>query len=819
MNENMSKIFMSYRRNDSATIAARIYDRLVAQFGRNAIFKDVDAIAPGSNFLAGINEAIAQSAVALIIIGPHWLDASDDRGRRRLDNPDDIVRLEIAAALSRGIPIVPVFVGDASSPSLNDLPPSLRPLVNYSGLPVRYGPDFNRDMKAMLAAIEQLLVADRGAQREGPAREARYGSHAGGLTAIVAWLLELLVAIKRLLLRPLGSARIVSRRTLSSDPATSIRRGETDMTDAVKSPAWSDYAPSQPRSSEPISFTSYYPKEVAPREWVPLLVFATADEPSAQEQAHAEAQREVRTWQQAHPEDEIRETPPIPGGRAIARGELLRVVPEMEGFRFNPPFMTLAWEERWHKLPFRMIADTARPGHAVNGGVMIFIGPLLLAEVPMSVYVDLPGARSRESTTMASATAAGFHKIFASYSHADTDVVLAYKAVVETTGDQYLMDVLTLRSGERWDERLPQLIDEADIFQLFWSERASRSTNVQQEWKHALTLNRERFIRPLYWTNTLYQPVPDELYHLHFSRFDLQPFGQPIRGTTDEERAESEKQARLEAFELARAHRERDARERAPIVPMPMQAPRVRRAARPNPLIGLVASLMLIVAAAGVIFSTGRIGPGQHQPTPTVDTSTTQTALTIQVTAYARQATATAFVSHIYSAPLPGPCDPSGWVLREGSAPFSGTMSCTAEGMQVVGSALAQFTGYAGNTTYPSSYSVSVDVLVGPGGCPVVGGDFGPQQYPYWESMCATKKWATFEDHDTVRRTGPVPESPSYRLSLLVESGTLTFSIDGEQVDTIPLTAARMQTTGVFIGQFAKTGTCSFKNFVFTPLL
>ena len=92
-----------------------------------------------------------------------------------------------------------------------------------------------------------------------------------------------------------------------------------------------------------------------------------------------------------------------------------------------------------------------------------------------------------------------YRKIFPSYSHADRAIVDGFAEVVRTLGDQYLQDVVAIRAGERWRARLPQLIEEADIFQLFWSSNSMRSPYCQEEWEHALSLRRPFFVRPFYW--------------------------------------------------------------------------------------------------------------------------------------------------------------------------------------------------------------------------------------------------------------------------------------------------------------------------------
>ena len=107
----MAKVFISYRRTDSSQIVGRIDDRLEAALGRKNVFRDLDSIHGGANFVGKINEAINQTDVALIVIGLHWIDATDDKGNRRLDNPRDFVRLEVEAALNRDSCRIRVSVG------------------------------------------------------------------------------------------------------------------------------------------------------------------------------------------------------------------------------------------------------------------------------------------------------------------------------------------------------------------------------------------------------------------------------------------------------------------------------------------------------------------------------------------------------------------------------------------------------------------------------------------------------------------------------------------------------------------------------------
>jgi len=128
-----TKIFISYRRDDSSANAGRLYDRLADAFGAENIFMDVDSISFGLDFAEAIGRAVASCDVLLAIIGPEWLTISE-RGRRRLDDPDDFVRLEIEAALERNVRVVPVLVDEAELPSREELPESLQALVRRQTL-------------------------------------------------------------------------------------------------------------------------------------------------------------------------------------------------------------------------------------------------------------------------------------------------------------------------------------------------------------------------------------------------------------------------------------------------------------------------------------------------------------------------------------------------------------------------------------------------------------------------------------------------------------------------------------------------------------
>jgi hypothetical protein len=149
-------IFVSYRRQDSADVTGRIYDRLVRHFDKAQVFKDVDSIPLGVDFREHLGNVVGQCDVLLAVVGDSWL-AADSTGRRRVDDTKDFVRIEIEAALQRKIPVIPLLVRGASVPSENDLPASLAQLSYRNGIAVRPDPDFHRDMDRLIAGLEGHL--------------------------------------------------------------------------------------------------------------------------------------------------------------------------------------------------------------------------------------------------------------------------------------------------------------------------------------------------------------------------------------------------------------------------------------------------------------------------------------------------------------------------------------------------------------------------------------------------------------------------------------------------------------------------------------
>jgi hypothetical protein len=151
-----SKVFISYRRDDSAGVTGRIYDRLTKRFGQDAIYLDVAAIPLGVNFEAHIQQVLKECVAQAVIIGPNWLDMRDSAGVRRLDKPDDYVRMEVEQGLKSGLVVIPLLVDSAAMPTADQLPSTLRELPLRNAWPIRHT-DFDHDIDVVIAAIEEQL--------------------------------------------------------------------------------------------------------------------------------------------------------------------------------------------------------------------------------------------------------------------------------------------------------------------------------------------------------------------------------------------------------------------------------------------------------------------------------------------------------------------------------------------------------------------------------------------------------------------------------------------------------------------------------------
>jgi tetratricopeptide (TPR) repeat protein len=157
-------IVISYRRADSASTAGRIFDELVSRFGKEHVFIDIDNIPLGIDYRTYIAEVLSKTGVLLAVIGPGWLG---DKQRRRIDSPDDLVRIEIQTALQIGVPIIPVVVDYASMPRREDLPEGIEELAFRNAAEVSPGGDFHVHMDRLAQGIKAILYGETSSVNNG----------------------------------------------------------------------------------------------------------------------------------------------------------------------------------------------------------------------------------------------------------------------------------------------------------------------------------------------------------------------------------------------------------------------------------------------------------------------------------------------------------------------------------------------------------------------------------------------------------------------------------------------------------------------------
>jgi YVTN family beta-propeller protein len=149
-------IFVSYRRKDTAHVAGRIADRLIAHLPDRRVFLDVDSVGAGADFVEAVTNAVLSSDVVLVLIGDKWRGDIDESGRSRLDTEDDLIRLELVTALTNEIPIIPLLVDGASMPTQHDLPDPMKALARRNAVRLDYE-RFDQDITRLLGALDGIL--------------------------------------------------------------------------------------------------------------------------------------------------------------------------------------------------------------------------------------------------------------------------------------------------------------------------------------------------------------------------------------------------------------------------------------------------------------------------------------------------------------------------------------------------------------------------------------------------------------------------------------------------------------------------------------
>ena len=223
----MNNIFISYRREDSEGFARGLFQSLVGAFGANHVFMDVEAISLGADFVKAIDNSLASCGALLVLIGKEWGSCTDGAGNRRLDNPHDFVRMEVAKALEKkGVRVIPVLVKGAVMPRAESLPEELRSVTRRQALELRHE-RWNQDVEHLVAALADLLGLERMDHRaaagppppERPTGKSGARKLVGGLAAAV--LIVALIFVGYLMTAPGPEPDFDARRSTVDDPAAS----------------------------------------------------------------------------------------------------------------------------------------------------------------------------------------------------------------------------------------------------------------------------------------------------------------------------------------------------------------------------------------------------------------------------------------------------------------------------------------------------------------------------------------------------------------------------------------------------------------------
>lgn len=262
---------------------------------------------------------------------------------------------------------------------------------------------------------------------------------------------------------------------------------------------------------EYLQFTAYYPKFATVETWENTLLVYTYVATAIQKILADATQRQEQGGSQPRKTGSSSWLP-------LNRGTQITIVPYFPGVRFDPNQISFEWVEDWHVGEFQFMAHKDIVDLVSDGEIRIYAGPLEIGMLDFSIkFINehpLPLLDNIAETTGKP------QKIFASYSHEDQRIALACREVHQGLGNKFFLDRTSILSGLDWEEEIRKAIDEADVFQLFWSTNAARSLNVHEEWKYAKQTTRRRFIHPTYWEDPM-APVPHELSDIHFAYMDI----------------------------------------------------------------------------------------------------------------------------------------------------------------------------------------------------------------------------------------------------------------------------------------------------------
>lgn len=283
---------------------------------------------------------------------------------------------------------------------------------------------------------------------------------------------------------------------------------------------------SETAASAPATFfTAYYARESLSNARQGLYVYAHLQD------ALTQIENDVQQFI-----EQLRGNVPRPASAQqssrLAVGTALTIMPEADGLEFDPVAITRKWQPPYTRFDFHYRAPQQLVGEIVTGRIAVLVAGIEIAQIRFATKIEQGAQEIEPAQIPANPLAAAklthtepsptYDRIFISYSRKDNVVAENYRLAQIAAGNEVFMDTYSIRTGEDWRVALANAIDQADIFQLFWSENSANSENVRDEWDYALQFRcaQDRcaeFIRPVFWDDPMPQP-PAELSHLNFRR-------------------------------------------------------------------------------------------------------------------------------------------------------------------------------------------------------------------------------------------------------------------------------------------------------------
>ena len=538
------RIFLNYRREDSAGHVRRLWDALRSGiegqpgFRDDQIFIDIDMIQPGVR--EAIRKAVEASDVFLAVIGKQWLTVVDSKGQRRLDDPADFVRIEIEAALERAaehhdVRVVPTRVQGADMPGSEDLPDALADLAHRNGVDLtdeRWHYDVGRLLTSLKKLerdkLERTSAAREAAER--PAAEYRPPSPTSpeGPPPPIPAEGPLTIRLRQAALAGVVPESVASRATpdIESWDARADARRESPYPALVRialplallgalaaALKWLFGVFLTPiegtEGADTVECTVFAPPAAAPGSSILVQAFVHLPEEADSARAIAlelDTDARRRAFRSLH--------------SPVTRGSRLHFELRMPGLEVDDPLASIVWRGRTEAVQFGVRVPARAPAGTVIGTLEISLDSAPLGHVKFKLAIERRAVEA--SSEPQGEQARRYSAAFISYASRDRDEVLRRVQMLASVGIKYFQDVLTLEPGDRWSKKIELGIDECDLFLLFWSSEAKRSEWVRREVEYALSRKAGNDLSPPEIRPVIVEGPPiiepwEELADLHFN--------------------------------------------------------------------------------------------------------------------------------------------------------------------------------------------------------------------------------------------------------------------------------------------------------------